>query len=93
MNVKKRNMIYFILVVSTFKGVQSASECSEAKFTAPSGVVESKDNSDTTCDNYHINVSADSRLIELNWKIFEMDATMPDCNDGDHIEAYIGYVF
>ncbi|XP_004206253.3 uncharacterized protein LOC101239122 isoform X1 [Hydra vulgaris] len=81
-------MIYKFLIVFLLKQVLGSSECIKSKFTATSGLVKSAAKSNASCYNYTINVG--SKVVQLTWNSFEMDATMPTCTDGDYIEVSIG---
>ncbi|XP_047127996.1 uncharacterized protein LOC100215240 isoform X1 [Hydra vulgaris] len=81
-------MIYKFLIVIFYKQVFGSSDCIKKNFTAASGLVESTTNLNADCYNYTINV--ESKLVQLTWNNFEMDATMPTCKDGEYITVFIG---
>ncbi|XP_002161982.2 uncharacterized protein LOC100210509 [Hydra vulgaris] len=81
-------MIHKFLIVFFFKQVFGSSDCIKTNFTATSGLVESIAKSNASCYNYIINVK--SKLVQLTWNNFKMSGTMPNCNDGNYIEVFIG---
>ena len=86
--MRKYKLLCFLLI--SFFG-EAWADCGITKFTNFKGIIKSPDHVVNTSCSYQIDVSAYSRWVRLNWDNFVMDATMPECSDGDHIEVYIGY--
>nr|XP_047145252.1 tolloid-like protein 1 isoform X2 [Hydra vulgaris] len=84
----KDKVLFLHLVVCIFGNVWA--DCGQTKFNHSRGVISSPDHFVNSTCTYEIDVSSESRWVRLNWDKFAMDATMPYCLDGDHVEVFIG---
>ncbi|XP_065670403.1 bone morphogenetic protein 1 [Hydra vulgaris] len=84
----KDKVLFLQLIACIFGNVWT--DCGQTKFNHSKGVIHSPDHFINSTCTYEIDVSSESRWVRLNWDKFVMDATMPYCLDGDHVEVYIG---